>query len=285
MKNGKFVLLKLLIFKTMEKQKVGIIGVGMVGGALKRYFEKREDLELYLYDKKGLGSMDDVNKADYVYVCLPTPYVPGKGCDTSLIEAGISQISGEKVVIIKSTVIPGTTNKLQEKFSQHKILFNPEFLTEDTADQDMSFPDRQIIGYTEKSYNVAKNILQQLPLAPFEQIVPAKVAELIKYANNTWFAVKVAMNNELYDLAKKIGLSDGDWEEAIFGISADKRVGRTHLTIMHKGKRGYWGKCLPKDIKALLEFAEKEGVDMPVRKATNEYNNKLLKEQGIKEYI
>jgi len=140
-----------------EKQKIGIFGVGMVGGALKRYFEKREEYEIYSYDKKGLGSIEELNKADFIYVCLPTPYIPGKGCDTSLVEEGISHLSGEKVIIIKSTVIPGTTDMLQKKFPQHKFLFNPEFLTEDTADQDMGFPDRQIVGYTEKSYSIFKS--------------------------------------------------------------------------------------------------------------------------------
>lgn len=268
-----------------EKQKIGILGVGMVGGALKRYFEKSGEYQLFLYDKKGLGSLDELNKADFIYVCLPTPYIPGKGCDISIIEDGIKQLSGEKVVIIKSTVVPGTTDDFQEKFPQHKFLFNPEFLTEVTADQDTACPDRQIVGHTKQSFSVAKDVLLQLPLAPYERIVPAKVSELIKYAGNTWFAVKVAMNNELYDLAKKIGFSEEDWDKTISGVSADRRIGRTHLTIMHKDKRGYFGKCLPKDTKALLEFSKEKGVDMPIRKATNDYNDKLLKIQGLKEYI
>jgi len=268
-----------------KSKKIGIFGVGMVGGALKRYFEKQEEFQLFLYDKKGLGSLDEINQANFIYICLPTPYIPGKGCDTSLVESGISQLTGEKVVIVKSTVIPGTTEALQKKFPQHQLLFNPEFLTEVTADEDMCCPDRQIVGYTEKSYNVAKDVLQQLPLAPYERMVPSKVAELIKYGNNTWFAVKVAMNNELYDLAKKIGFTDENWEEVVSGIAVDKRVGRTHLTITHKGKRGYFGKCLPKDNKALLEFSKQNGVDLPVRQATNDYNDKLLNSQGFKEYI
>jgi len=238
-----------------------------------------------LFDKKGLGSMEELNRADFIYVCLPTPYVPGKGCDTSIIEDAIKQLSGNKIIIIKSTVIPGTTDALQEKFPQHKFIFNPEFLTESTAEEDMFGPDRQIVGYTKQSYPVAMDVLQQLPLAPYEKIVPARVAELTKYAGNTWFSVKVAMNNELYDLAKKIGFSDQEWEDVISGLSADKRVGRTHLTIMHENKRGYFGKCLPKDAKAFLDFAKQKGVDLPVRRATNDYNDKLLKNQGIKEYI
>jgi UDPglucose 6-dehydrogenase len=158
-------------------------------------------------------------------------------------------------------------------------------MTEATADEDMCYPDRQLLGYTQKSYSICKNVLQQLPLAPYESIMPSRAAEFVKYANNTWFAVKVAMNNELYDLAKKTGISEEEWEQIVSGVATDKRVGRTHLDIMHKGKRGYWGKCLPKDMKALLKFAQDAEVKMSVRQAANDYNDKLLNSQGIKDYV
>ena len=268
------------------KYKIGILGShGMVGGALRRYFEKKSNYEICCYDKKGVGSMSEINKADFIYVCLPTPYNPEKGCDISIIRNAIKEINGEKVIIIKSTIIPGTTQLFQNEFQQHKFLFNPEFLTEETCDQDMAFPDRQILGYTEESYTISKDVLQQLPLAPYERIVPARVAEFIKYGTNTWFSIKVAMNNELYDLTKKVGLSEEEWEELTSGLAADKRIGRTHLQILHKEKRGYWGKCLPKDIKALLTFAKRNGINMPIREATNQYNDELLESQGIKKYV
>jgi len=267
------------------KYKIGIAGLGMVGGALKRYFEKKPHYKLFLYDLKGIGSLDEINQADFIYLCLPTPYNPAIGCDITAIEEVVSQIKGEKNIIIKSTVIPGATDKLQEKYCQHKFLFNPEFLTEETADEDTRFPDRQIVGYTDKSYDVAKDVVQQLPLAPFERIVPAAVAEFIKYGGNTWFSVKVAKNNEMYDLCRKFGLDEKKWEMVVDGMAADKRIGRTHLTIMHKNKRGYFGKCLPKDAKALLDFAKKLEVDLPVLGAADKYNDKLLESQGYKKYI
>ena len=162
---------------SIEKTKVGIIGIGMVGGALKQYFETKSDCELFLYDKgKNVGSMEEVNKADYIYVSVPTPDKEDHGCDTSIVEEVISKIEDGKVVIIKSTVTPGTTERIQKENPNLKLLFNPEFLTEITADQDMSYPDRQIIGYTDKSFNVAQDVMHQLPLAPFEKIVPVRVA-------------------------------------------------------------------------------------------------------------
>ena len=126
--------------------KIGICGIGMVGGAIKGYFEKKSNYQLFLYDKgKDIGSPAVLDKADFIYVCVPTQFENGK-CNTDIVEEVIDGLSDNKVVIIKSTVVPGTTEKLQEKYPNHKILFVPEFLTEETTDQDMSYPDRQIIG-------------------------------------------------------------------------------------------------------------------------------------------
>ncbi len=266
--------------KKEKKYKIGICGVGMVGGALQRYFEKKDNYQLFLYDKKGIGSFDEVNQADFIYICVPTPYKKDLGCDLSFIEEAVSQIKGEKIIILKSTIIPGTTDNLQQKYPQHKFLFNPEFLTEVTADQDMNYPDRQIVGYTEKSYTVAKDVLQQLPLAPFERILPAKEAEIVKYFGNTWFSTKVVFANQLYELCEKLGI---DYNRVMEAAAADKRIGRTHLKVFHKGYRGYGGRCLPKDIKALIQFADEKGVDLKLHKIVEEINNQLMKEQGIED--
>ena len=226
--------------------RCGVVGVGMVGGAMQRYLEKKQGLELFLYDKgKGLGSPDDVNKAEVVFICVPTPYLKdGKGFDLSCVEESLAMLNGEKVVVIKSTVLPGTTEMLQQKYPQHKILMNPEFLTEETADQDMLYPDRQIVGYTAQSQTVAGDVMQLLPLAPFERILPATEAEIVKYFGNTWFSVKVSFANQMYDLCQSLGV---DYDRMVEAAAADKRIGRTHLNIFHKGARGYGGKCLAGD--------------------------------------
>jgi UDPglucose 6-dehydrogenase len=257
----------------------GIIGVGMVGGALQRYFEKR-GLKPFLYDKgRNLGSVEEVNKADIIFICVPTPFDKEKNYfDLSCVEEAFSDIKGEKIIVIKSTSLPGTAEYFQKKYPQHKILNNPEFLTESTSDQDMSYPDRQIVGYTKKSFNVAKDLMQLLPLAPFERIVTVTEAEMIKYFGNTWFSAKVIFANQMYDLCQKLGIN---YDNVMEAASADKRIDRTHLTVWHKGKRGYAGKCLPKDIKALIHFADKKGVDLKFHKVVDEINDKLLNEQGI----
>ena len=265
-----------------KKYKIGIYGVGMVGGAFKRYFENKPNYEVHFYDKKGLGSMDDINLASFIYICLPTPYVEGRGCDVSIIEDAIKELTGEKIIIIKSTVEPGTTQRLQDKYPQHKFLFSPEFLTEVTADNDMAYPDRQIVGYTAQSYTIAKDVLQQLPLAPYERIVKSEEAEMIKYFGNNWFAVKVVFANQMYDLCIKMGI---DYEAVKDGAAADKRIGRTHLDIMHKLGRGAGGKCLRKDLGAIVEYARKNEIPLPLLEKAQEINNYLLTDFGRNKYV
>jgi len=118
--------------------KIGIIGIGMVGTPLKRYFEELKGYvrgkDLYLFDidsRKGFS--DDINYADVIFVCVPTPKDPDGKANIGAVESAVSGIRGEKIVIIKSTVPPGTTEFLQERYPRHKILFNPEFLTERRA--------------------------------------------------------------------------------------------------------------------------------------------------------
>ena len=261
-------------------EKVSIIGVGMVGGALQRYFEEKRNLKPFLYDNgKNLGSPQEINQGEVIFICVPTSFdKKNNRFDLSCVNDAFSKIEGKKIVVIKSTVLPGTTEYLQQKYPQHKILNNPEFLTELTADQDMCYPDRQIIGYTEKSYNVAKDVLQILPLAPFERILPATETEMVKYFGNTWFSAKVIFANQIYDLCQKLGI---DYNRVKESAAADKRIDRTHLEVWHKGYRGYGGACLPKDIKALIRFADEKGIDLKLHKVVDDINDKLFKDQDI----
>lgn len=264
----------------ISNENIGIVGVGMVGEALKDYFEKK-GVKPFLYDKgKNLGSVQEVNQADIIFICVPTPFNKEKGFDLSFVEDAFGNIEEKKTIVIKSTVLPGTTERFQKKYPQYKVLFNPEFLTELTAEQDMSYPDRQIIGYTKNSYNVAGDILQILPLAPFERIMPSTEAEMVKYFGNTWFSTKVIFANQMYELCQKLGI---DYERVMETAAADKRVGRSHLKVKHKGYYGYGGKCLPKDARALIQFADKQGIDLKLHKVVEEINNQLMKQQRIED--
>ncbi|MEK7510276.1 MAG: hypothetical protein AAB567_01810 [Patescibacteria group bacterium] len=264
----------------MENSTIGIIGVGMVGGALKHYFESVQKKPLLYDPSKGFGSQLQVNGADVLFICVPTPFRKDHGFDLSVVESTFQWLGGGKIVVIKSTVLPGTTEKFQSKYPQHKILFNPEFLVERRAIEDMMHPDRQIVGYTKESKDVAEKVLELLPRAPFEKLVPASEAEMIKYFGNTYLATKVIFANQMYDLCKQLGV---DYEIVKEGASSDPRIGQSHLDVFHGGYRGYGGKCLPKDIRALIQFADEHQVDLKLHKLVEELNNELMRIQSIED--
>ncbi len=262
---------------------IGIMGLGMVGGALFRYFEKNRGLvpgeTLIGYDpiKEGYNDVEPIQKAEVVFIGVPTPYLTGEdgkiGFDESYVRATIEALRDPKIIVIKSTVLPGTTERMQKDYPQHKFLFNPEFLTEISADQDMNYPDRQLIGTTEESYTVALDVMHLLPMAPFERVMRAREAEMVKYFSNTWFSTKVIFANQMYDLCDALEI---DYDIVKEGAAADKRIGRTHLEVFHKGYRGYGGKCLPKDTRALIQLGDQLGVEMALLKRVEELNNALV---------
>ncbi|MCL5774754.1 MAG: hypothetical protein M1333_00915 [Patescibacteria group bacterium] len=260
--------------------KIGILGLGFVGGAVEKYFEAKK-FRVYKYDKfKKIGSPEEVNKADVVFVCVPTPFYVKKGFDLSYVEAAIQLLGSGKIVVVKSSIIPGTTDALQRKYPQHRFLFNPEFLREASAYEDFIRPDRQIVGYTARSKAVARKVMQLLPKASYPRIMPAAEAEAVKYMANSFLSLKVIFANQFYDLCKALGLN---YDEVRLAVGEDKRISHSHLDVGHGGYRGYGGSCFPKDVNAILEFAGKKKVKMPLLKVMREVNRKLLKASGLSE--
>lgn len=259
---------------------VAIIGTGMVGGALDRFF-RTQNVTPGLYDPpKGLNDASVLAAADVIFVAVPTPYyLDGSGFDDSFLRAAIDAIPADgKTIVLKSTILPGTTERFQTLYPRHRILFNPEFLTETTAEYDMQHPNRQIVGFTPQSRRDAELVMGLLPRAPFEKIVPATVAELVKYFGNAFYALKVAYANQMFDLCGKLGV---DYDLVKDCAKAEPMVGTTHLEIFHKGYRGYGGKCLPKDTRSIIQLAESFGIDLSLLKAAETYNNDLGTAQGI----
>jgi UDPglucose 6-dehydrogenase len=251
---------------------IGIIGVGAVGGAVRHYLESRLVAPRLFDPGKRLGSLAEVNEADLVFICVPTPYAAGRGFDDSAVAEVIGALAGRKTVVIKSTVLPGTTRRFQERFPQHRVLFNPEFLREVSANADFLAPDRQIVGICGDDHGLAADLLAILPRAPHASIVAAEAAELTKYATNAFLAMKVVFANELYDLCAALSV---DYEDVKHGLKADDRIGASHLEVHDAGYRGYGGKCLPKDVASLLDLAESMGVPLGVLQAVHEANARL----------
>ncbi len=259
------------------KYKIGIIGLGYVGGALRHWFRRRPGVSLFLYDKyKKIGSPKEINKADIIFISVPTPYHRKDGYDDTAVVESLRNLKSPKVIVLKSTITPGSTERFQKKFPKHKILFNPEFLRAKTAKADFIKPERQIVGYTKKSRVFANKVLKLLPKSPFVRTMPATEAETVKYFGNTFLATRVIFANQIYDLCKALKIDYNAVKEA---AGADKRVGTSHFDIFHSAGRGYTGGCLPKDTKAFIDFAKKQGVNLELLRTVDGINESLQKKR------
>jgi UDPglucose 6-dehydrogenase len=264
-------------FIIMEKKtKIGIIGLGYVGGSVRRWFEKQKKfVDLFLYDKyKNIGSVSEVNKADIIFVAVPTPFRDKSGYDDSAVKNALKNINDGKIVVLKSTIVPGSTQQFQKLYPKKTVLFNPEFLRAKTAKEDFLKPNIQLVGYVNsKGRKLAPKILRLLPKAPYSKIIRAGEAEMVKYFTNTFLATRVIFANQIYDLCRK--LKSIDYEVVKHAVIQDERIGTSHFDIFADGYRGYGGLCLPKDTKALIQYAKKLNVGLDLLKKVDEINEKL----------
>jgi len=251
-----------------QEYTIGIFGGGVVGKAAASFFK-----DSVTYDKfNPIDPLEAVLERELLIVCVPTPFKDG--FDRSILEEVFRQIGSDKkerIVVIKSTCIPGTTDYFQEQYPHLKVLFNPEFLSEKTAKEDFVKPDKQLVGFTEKSRDVSQAVLDILPNAPYKKIVQAQSAELVKYAVNSFYATKVIFGNMLYDLAESLGI---DYNEVKEAFVSDQRITDSHFDALHGGYRGYGGKCLPKDVQTLVDFGKKHRVDVSLLEKIEEMNAK-----------
>ena len=247
-------------------KEIGIIGQGFVGGSINSFFKNK--LETHTFDLNGkctCSSLDElVKKSELIFVCLPTPMYEDGSCDLSIISNTIKTIKdtdSDKIVVIKSTVVPGTVQKLIDSYDEN-IIFNPEFLTEANAANDFEMQDRIILG----GYGEALRKCEEFFMHYFQNskiiLCSPTEAELVKYVTNTFLTTKVAYANEIYNICKILEVDYNNLSE-IFTL--DKRLGKSHWNVPGPdGKYGYGGSCFPKDINALIYFANSINVVTPV---------------------
>ncbi len=218
---------------------------------------------------------------DIVFVCVGTPSLPDGSINLSYVKEAVENAARnmeEGIIVIKSTVFPGTTEKIlrpiAEKYSNKiSLAMNPEFLREGKALHDFMHPDRIVIGARdEKTAEMLKELYKPID-APILVTNPT-VAELIKYASNAFLATKISFANEIGNLAKLLGI---DVYEVMKGVAMDHRISPYFLNA----GIGFGGSCFPKDLKALRAGAKKLGYDMrlidAVLKINEEQPLRLLK--------
>ncbi|MBI5456434.1 glycosyltransferase [Candidatus Kaiserbacteria bacterium] len=239
--------------KKEDRPTIGYVGQGWIGKNYADDFERRGfTVVRYALEEPYRQNKDKIQGCDIVFIAVPTPTTP-EGFDVSIVKSALRLVGKGKTAVIKSTLLPGTTEQLQKENPDIFVMHSPEFLREATAAYDASHPDRNIAGIpedTEEMQRRAKQVLAILPSAPFELVCSALEAELIKYAGNSWLYVKVVYINLLHDLAKKSGARYEIIRDALAG---DPRIGRSHLDPVHQsghgGKpgRGAGGHCFIKD--------------------------------------
>ncbi len=258
--------------------KIGIIGFGTIGKTIAHVFKKQKYTVL-INDIKysNLNTKEEIAKeSDYIFLCLPTP-TDKNGCNIKILENVINDLDYYKakgILIIKSTVIPGTTNKIIKKYPKLKIIYSPEFLTEKNALENFLNPDRIVFGGNKKYINRVIELFYNAKITPKnkENILiydDPTIAEMGKYASNCFLATKVSYVNQIKIICKKYKINPSDVMKIVI---TDSRIGKTHLDPT---KGPYEGKCLPKDIKAIIHEAKKHNIYIPLLEAIEKINEEM----------
>ena len=266
-------------------QTLGVIGQGFVGSAV------REGMKNYFtvitYDKDpnkqttAKSISDVVSQVSETFLCVPTPMRKDGSCDLSIVKAALEEIATAVVkqqkngfvVVIKSTIPPGTTEALAKGYPEFSLVFNPEFLTEANAVEDYKNQNRIILGGDRTGTTRMKQIFAKaFPEVPIIK-TSATIAETIKYVTNTFLSMKVSYANEIYQLCQALNI---DYDKVVEYARYDTRIGNSHWAVPGPdGDFGYGGHCFPKDIAALRYLADSLGVDTTMLTATIDKNNQV----------
>jgi len=278
-------------------KKIAIIGHGYVGKAVTKFF--KDHFEVMVYDpmyieKNSLEEKRDgnvffttdkekINTCDLGVICVPTPMGEDGVVDLSIVNKKLEWLD-TSLILIKSTVPPGTTQGLIDKHSK-EIVFSPEFIGEGNYvvpwwkdkgyphPTDMKYHDFQIFGGKRETTGKVLEFFKRV-LGPDAKYIQTdnKTAELVKYMENSWLATKVTFCNEFANLADSFGVDYNELRELWL---LDGRVSRMH-TAVFKDNRGFGGKCLPKDVNGIVKASEKAGYEPELLKSVLNVNKKLL---------
>jgi len=258
------------------KNKIGIIGNGFVGNSVAFGFSPTHEIKIHDKDpKRNLNTIEEVLKCDFIFVCVPTPMNEDGSISLDIVEKALQEISDKNknrnnTVILKSTMVPGSTNNFVNQFPKLNIIFNPEFLTERTAKLDFLTQARIILGGAKRLTKKVSKLFEERFMHTYIIETDTVTAELIKYMNNVFFASKVSIMNEMKMICDAIG---ADWKQALAGFTADQRIGDSHLNVPGPdGKMGFGGSCFPKDINAFTSMADDLGINIPTIKGAWETN-------------
>lgn len=256
--------------------KIGIIGLGFVGEAIKHSLDYVGNAICVDSDvRKGyVGTYADLMDCEGIFICVPSPMGENGKCDTSILEEVLLKLKDfQGVIISKVTAPPDVYQRLNKTYPN--LVHSPEFLTAANSLRDYNNAKWCIIGGDIKAYRheaerIIRTTQHQLETVKFCGIGEAALA---KYAINTFLATKVVFMNELYQLSEKTGLN---YDVVSNLIKQDIRIGDTHMKVPGAdGSLGFGGYCFPKDSEALLNFAKEHKSDLSILTAAVRKNTML----------
>jgi len=266
-------------------QEIGIIGQGFVGSAVREGMQNY--FKVFAFDKdpnkfsNATSIFNVVENTKLTFLCVPTPMRKSGQCDLNILNAALDEISKSAtalnkknyIVVIKSTIPPGTTDHLSSIHTNLELVFNPEFLTEANAVDDYKNQNRIVIGGDRPGTTKVKQVFSKaFPKVPIIK-TSATIAEMIKYVTNTFLALKVSYANEMYQICQGLNI---DYDKVIEYARYDDRLGNSHWSVPGPdGDFGFSGSCFPKDVQALIYQAKTLGVDPEVLEAAWSKNLKV----------
>lgn len=251
----------------MDKILVGIIGCGFVGNAVRQAFDHTIVSDPAIND---ITVADVINaKPNAIFICVPTPQGDDGNVDGSIVRSVIDKIPEGMLTIVKSTITP-----IWLPIGKHGLVYNPEFLTQANAEYEFLNPDFHVLGGEEIDVFKAMTTYDYSKVSKCKSyLTDIKTACFVKYAINSFLATKVSFMNELHGLYTSY--TGNDWSQLTEIISADPRIGNSHLNVPNNGEYGFGGACFPKDTSALANFAETNGCPLTVLQEAIAINNKI----------
>ncbi len=268
--------------------RIGFIGQGFIGKNYADDFERR-GLEVVRYglEEPYVANKENIKDCDIVFIAVPTPTTP-EGFSAHIVDEALKLVGKGKTAVIKSTILPGTTAGLQQKYPDCLVLYSPEFLSEKTAAEDAAHPFSNIIGVAiddDAHRAAAQQVLAVLPQAPHTQVCTSTEAELIKYSHNLNGYFQIMLSNILYDASVALG---AHWDEVETALGHDPMITNRYIKPVHQSGhpgavpgRGAGGHCFIKDFAAFRELYERvqapDASGIALLRALEQKNKELLR--------
>lgn len=254
--------------------EIGIIGLGVVGKACKAGFEHC-GYNVCVHDIALHTDISAVLNTEICYVCVPTPSKTNGSCDTSIVDSVVEKLINanyEGIIAIKSTITPGHTQTLIDRYNTDRILFVPEFLKERSAEYDFIFDQKLLLVGTQNINNYYVVVRSHGDLPKKQMRITPTEAEIMKYYHNTFNATRIVFANIMFELCQNI---DADYDKVKEAFLNNNAMPDEYLDVSVGQLRGYGGACLPKDVRAMQTFCEQLGLPFDFFKTLDKENSKF----------